>query len=189
MTRGKADMKSGIGQRMRELRRGMTQAGFAERVGVAQGQVAKYERGMMPGPVVLLNISRVMGVSIEWILCGEEGPASMKQALHEHSPSAVVTGTVKAMRDQVREMRDAAESAPPRELGMQAERKIEDADQADFAAGHIMDTKLPRYEAGLLGDLVRDAVRDREIRQKVLDFYSFLRFQKDKAGADDETSS
>jgi transcriptional regulator with XRE-family HTH domain len=63
-----------VGHRIRELRGFyMTQAEFAQRVGVTQGHLSVLERGEAEaGAAVLLSISREFGKSVDWLLTGEE---------------------------------------------------------------------------------------------------------------------
>jgi transcriptional regulator with XRE-family HTH domain len=62
-----------VGRRLRELRGfDVTQAEFAERIGVSQGYLSSAERGLREiGPEILLRISREYGKSIEWLLTGK----------------------------------------------------------------------------------------------------------------------
>ena len=63
-----------IGQRIRELRGFyMRQDEFAKRIGVSQGHLSRIERGEKEiGAQILLNIARIYGKSIEWLLTGED---------------------------------------------------------------------------------------------------------------------
>jgi transcriptional regulator with XRE-family HTH domain len=63
-----------IGQRIRELRGFyMRQEEFAKRIGVSQGHLSRIERGEKEiGAQILLNIARVFGKSIEWLLTGRD---------------------------------------------------------------------------------------------------------------------
>jgi transcriptional regulator with XRE-family HTH domain len=63
-----------VGRRIRELRGfEMTQAEFAERIGVSQGYLSMIEHGLGEvGPQVLLALSQEFGKSIEWLLTGKE---------------------------------------------------------------------------------------------------------------------
>jgi transcriptional regulator with XRE-family HTH domain len=63
-----------IGQRVRELRGFyMKQEEFAKKIGVSQGHLSRIERGEKEiGAQILLNIARVCGKSIEWLLTGED---------------------------------------------------------------------------------------------------------------------
>jgi transcriptional regulator with XRE-family HTH domain len=49
-----------------------TQADFARQLGVTQGQLSKYEKGISEiGAEVLLRLARKSGKTIEWWLKGE----------------------------------------------------------------------------------------------------------------------
>jgi transcriptional regulator with XRE-family HTH domain len=63
-----------VGRRIREIRGfQLNQAQFADRLGVSQGQLSRYEQGnSQMGADVLLRLSRISGRSIEWVLTGEE---------------------------------------------------------------------------------------------------------------------
>ncbi len=62
-----------IGRRIRELRGfEMTQAEFANRIGVAQSYLSALERGEKePGAAVLLAISQQFAKSVDWLLTGQ----------------------------------------------------------------------------------------------------------------------
>ena len=62
-----------VGRRIRELRGfDMTQAEFAQRVGVTQGHLSRLERGEKePGAGVLFAISHEFGKSVDWLLTGK----------------------------------------------------------------------------------------------------------------------
>jgi len=50
----------------------MTQEEFAERLGVSQSQLSKYERGIAAPPAdILLRIKERCQVSIDWLLTGK----------------------------------------------------------------------------------------------------------------------
>jgi len=63
-----------LGRRLRQLRGfDITQEEFAERLGVSQSQLSKYERGVAAPPAdILLRIKERCQVSIDWLLTGEE---------------------------------------------------------------------------------------------------------------------
>lgn len=62
-----------IGRRIRELRGFYTNQGeFARKIGVSQGHLSRIERGEKEiGAQILINIARVCGTSIEWLLTGQ----------------------------------------------------------------------------------------------------------------------
>ena len=61
-----------VGRRIRELRGfDMTQAEFAQRIGISQNYLSTMERGKVQiGSEILLRMSREFGKSIEWLLTG-----------------------------------------------------------------------------------------------------------------------
>jgi transcriptional regulator with XRE-family HTH domain len=63
-----------VGHRIRELRGFyVTQAEFAQRIGVTQGHLSVLERAEAEaGAAMLLAISRAFGKSVDWLLTGEE---------------------------------------------------------------------------------------------------------------------
>jgi transcriptional regulator with XRE-family HTH domain len=62
-----------VGRRIREIRGfNMTQAQFAERIGISQNYLSTMERGKVEiGAEILLRISREFTKSIEWLLTGK----------------------------------------------------------------------------------------------------------------------
>jgi transcriptional regulator with XRE-family HTH domain len=67
-----SDMKS-LGRRIRQLRGfDATQNEFAEKLGISQSQLSKYERGTVAPPAdVLIRIKEQFRVSIDWLLTGD----------------------------------------------------------------------------------------------------------------------
>lgn len=78
----------GVGKRIRQIRQrlGLTQAQFAQRLGVIKVSVARYEAGRVPRPKVLEEIARLGGVTVMSLLQEEreEGRAG-------RAPSSVLT--------------------------------------------------------------------------------------------------
>ena len=68
-----SDFKA-LGRRLRQLRGfDVTQEKFAERLGISQSQLSKYERGTAAPPAdVLMRIKNRCRVSIDWLLTGDE---------------------------------------------------------------------------------------------------------------------
>ena len=66
-----------VGKRIREIRQrlGLTQAQFAQRLGVIKVSVARYEAGRIPRPKVLAEIARLGGVTVMSLLQEPEGDA------------------------------------------------------------------------------------------------------------------
>lgn len=63
--------------------RGISQDELAERSGVSKGQISKLEIGMQKNPVLetVVALSSALGVSIEELVFGTEGPNGMKYML------------------------------------------------------------------------------------------------------------
>jgi transcriptional regulator with XRE-family HTH domain len=80
--------KKVIGERIKTLRksRGLRQWQMAEKLGATQPAVHKYENGILPEVKRLLEIARIGGTSIEWILTGrhwENGSREMERLAPE----------------------------------------------------------------------------------------------------------
>lgn len=62
-----------IGRRLREIRGfDLTQVEFANQLGISQGQLSKYERGLAhPAAEVLIRLKERFEISIDWLLTGK----------------------------------------------------------------------------------------------------------------------
>ena len=61
----------GIGQMIRDarIRKGMTQAGLAETIGVSQGAVGQWEQGMtIPRPKHIVRLSTLLEIPVDELL-------------------------------------------------------------------------------------------------------------------------
>ncbi|MBZ0158424.1 MAG: helix-turn-helix transcriptional regulator [Alphaproteobacteria bacterium] len=74
------------GKRIKGIRGKITQAKFAEMLHVSQGNVSKYERGMLPDALTLKRIAEIGQCSVEWLLTGE-GPMSLQAVKEEEKPN------------------------------------------------------------------------------------------------------
>lgn len=77
--------KKAVGRRIRSLRqaRSLRQWQVAERIGTTQPAVHMYEQGVIPEPTRLLELARLGGTTVEWILTGrhaEDGGEEMGRA-------------------------------------------------------------------------------------------------------------
>ncbi|SCM80846.1 XRE family transcriptional regulator [uncultured Sporomusa sp.] len=64
-----------IVHRLKEIRKnsGLSQANFAKKIGVSQGNVGTWETGgSLPGALALKSIAQIFDCSIDWILTGTE---------------------------------------------------------------------------------------------------------------------
>ena len=68
--------KKQIGKRIRQImgQLDVTQQELADLLGVSQPAISIYLKGRMPPPDVLLQIARLGGTTVEWILTGDKGP-------------------------------------------------------------------------------------------------------------------
>lgn len=72
MSKRKVNPKK-VGERIREVRGSLTQEKFYKVLGLKrQSDLSRYERGRIPPPDLLVRISDHGGVSIDWLLTGEE---------------------------------------------------------------------------------------------------------------------
>jgi SOS-response transcriptional repressor LexA len=78
--------KPGLRKRLKEIRGKETLQSFGKKIGVAHTTVRRYEEGMIPSPEILLNISRISGKSVEWILTGSESGPSVAPSVPERLP-------------------------------------------------------------------------------------------------------
>ena len=77
---------SGLPERIKEIRGFLTQNEFAQKIGVTQGAVQKYEKGInYPGYGILEKIAEFGEVTVEWLLRGEE---ARPPELQERAPEA-----------------------------------------------------------------------------------------------------
>ena len=74
----------GLSGRLKEIRGGLTQAEFGKIIGVNQGTIWKYENGRVPDVETLKKIANHGGVTVEWLLKGEEKGTPAQTA--EHAP-------------------------------------------------------------------------------------------------------
>lgn len=66
------DAMQDLGERIRRVRGYTSQEAFARQLGISKGALGCYERGVnCPNVEVILNISRLCHVSLEWLMTGE----------------------------------------------------------------------------------------------------------------------
>src|SRR5262245_29578040 len=82
----------GLGQRIRQLRTGLglTQSQFAQRLGVIQVSVARYEAGRLPRADLLAKIAGLGNVTVEWLLHGPGGSADLLTTTPDSTDASVL---------------------------------------------------------------------------------------------------
>jgi transcriptional regulator with XRE-family HTH domain len=93
------------GQRIRKIRGTLTQVEFGKLLGVRGNTVSRWEAGRLSDLETLNKIANYGGVTVEWILRGEE-PAATKYSIRtrEHTPeeySAALTDIETALLTEV----------------------------------------------------------------------------------------
>ncbi len=79
---------------MNDLR--LTQNQLAKILNVTQPAISKYLQGRVPPPFVLLELSRLSGKSIEWILTGDDQGKIKPQKVAESKNSYIAAGSLEA---------------------------------------------------------------------------------------------
>ena len=60
-----------IGDRVRQLRKQVTQEDFAQTLGISQAQLSKYELGQSALPLgVLIKLAKTFDTTVDWVLIG-----------------------------------------------------------------------------------------------------------------------
>jgi transcriptional regulator with XRE-family HTH domain len=64
-----------FGARLRRLRGAARQQPIAERLGITQSELSRYERGRVPDAAMLLHIARTYDVTVDYLLTGKHPAA------------------------------------------------------------------------------------------------------------------
>lgn len=76
------DAMQDLGERIRRVRGYTSQEAFARQLGISKGALGCYERGVnCPNVEVILNISRLCHVSLEWLMTGKGNMADTRAPL------------------------------------------------------------------------------------------------------------
>ena len=114
--------KAAMGKRIRQIRLGarLRQWELAKLLGTTQSAVHKYEHGVVPEPRRLVELARIGGTSIEWVLTGrhwENGSDEQERVTSE------LLETASMLRDVSAEGRatvnDARQDRAPSQVGKQ----------------------------------------------------------------------
>ncbi len=99
-----ADAREALAQRIRELRRrhfgASGKAAFAQKLGLALEDYAKFEEGVVPPGDVLVRICETTGEDLQWLLTGEaaRGAVVISGARHRHRD--LITRLAQALDDK-----------------------------------------------------------------------------------------
>ena len=115
--------KTALGERIRRIRgqAGLRQWELARLLGTTQSAVHKYEHGVVPEPRRLVELARIGGTSIEWILTGrhwENGSEDQKRVSAELLQTACALRELEdsergSLEDALRILREAARAVAP----------------------------------------------------------------------------
>lgn len=90
-----------IGERLRKIRGGLRQSEFAALVGSSQSGISAYEKGQRkPDYETLMRVSKIFGISLEWLLTGEGNmspPVSSPQCV---SIKEKTSDTLEVLKDE-----------------------------------------------------------------------------------------
>jgi transcriptional regulator with XRE-family HTH domain len=119
--------KAAMGRRIKRIRTeaGLRQWQLAERLGTTQSAVHKYEHGVVPEPKRLVELARVGGTTVEWILTGrhwedgDEGRERMPPEVYRIARAAagLSQDRLDSLGDALKLLERAADEAHPRERG------------------------------------------------------------------------
>jgi transcriptional regulator with XRE-family HTH domain len=103
----------GIGDRIRKIRSALTQKEFGKLFGVVDSAISKWEKGKLPDEETLKKLADYGGVTVEWLLKGEETPIIQEHApeLYQAQPVEldvdVLTEIIAAARGYLRQHRQS----------------------------------------------------------------------------------
>ncbi|MEN6412828.1 MAG: helix-turn-helix transcriptional regulator [Veillonellales bacterium] len=95
-----------IVNRLKELRArtGLSQAKFAQLIGVSSGNVSNWENGSLPGALALKNIAQKLMCSVDWILTGVESSQQIQKV------EAIFDPDLKEMFDVLTELMQSGDA-------------------------------------------------------------------------------
>ncbi len=129
--------KAAMGRRIRQIRLGasLRQWELAKLLGTTQSAVHKYEHGVVPEPRRLVELARIGGTSVEWVLTGahwENGSEEQERVSPELLRTACLLREISeegraAVNEALRIIRDAVRAVGPAEPGAAEPRGAEAA--------------------------------------------------------------
>ena len=101
---GQMDAMQDLGERIRRVRGYTSQEAFARQLGISKGALGCYERGVnCPNVEVILNISRLCHVSLEWLMTGKGNMADTRAPEGPVAGSHAAVYAVARGKDRVRQ--------------------------------------------------------------------------------------
>jgi transcriptional regulator with XRE-family HTH domain len=102
--------KGAMGRRIRQIRLGasLRQWELAKLLGTTQSAVHKYEHGVVPEPRRLVELARIGGTSIEWVLTGQHWENGSEE---QQRISPDLLGTACMLREISEESRESVNEA------------------------------------------------------------------------------
>jgi transcriptional regulator with XRE-family HTH domain len=161
--------KAAMGRRIRQIRLGATlrQWELAKLLGTTQSAVHKYEHGVVPEPRRLVELARIGGTSIEWVLTGrhwENGSQEQPRISPELLETACLLREISddgraSVNDALRIIREAVQAL---DAGQFDEKDVATAAEASYLRMHASDTlkllhSAHRIQRAVLQRVARDA--------------------------------
>ncbi len=81
----------GVGERIKEIRGGLTQAVFAELLGIKTNALCRYEKGRIPDESILNKIAAYGNTTVKWLLRGDDRHAAQIQEYTPEDYSAALS--------------------------------------------------------------------------------------------------
>lgn len=104
-----------LGERLKELRGSLSQAGFASRIGIKQTSYSAWERGVKePGASVVAKIASAFGVSTDWLLGMSDDRRATSPRLERDSNDprlAVMEKEIRLLRGEIAGLKLALHNA------------------------------------------------------------------------------
>ena len=127
-------MKRGEFLSDKRIEKGLSLSALAQKLGVSEEEVERWEGGELPDSRYLLPLSALLGVFVEDILqCGEESAAEEDGAEKQADPSENLQEEQAAAQNSASEEQGAAENSASEELGA-AQSSISEVKGAEKAA-------------------------------------------------------
>jgi transcriptional regulator with XRE-family HTH domain len=186
--------KAAIGQRIKSLRksRGLRQWQMAQFLGATQPAIHKYENGILPEVKRLVELARIGGTSVEWILTGthwENGSPDMPRMdrevfelarqVHSYTPEErrAVEAALEVLHAASGHLRTAQQNGEPREL-------------SDAEIGRLVRSFQAHALEPLIAALgIYEAIVNAMARSRVRDMKSFQRPAADNGADEDDASA